>query len=284
MVTRRANGRQHEVEGEGTPQREEGSNNPMLRQILECVDQLQQQNQTLQPSRKKDTFNSTNFTSRQGRGFDGNKGRFKSRYQGSWSTDRSREVDLTPLNTSRTRILKDVYQFDLLRLPPPAEGAKGPDLDKWCDYHGARGHGTENFWTLMNKIEKLIKDGFLRRYVERRRSNRGTRDEWGSSGRGNYNKRRREDSRRDEKEEPKEIRGVVTTIAGGSCGGGETSSARKKYVRSVMSVSAETSDKKKCRSPVICFSDEDMKGIKPHEDDPMTSSAYRRLGGHTDWR
>ncbi|KAJ1415023.1 hypothetical protein SESBI_18382 [Sesbania bispinosa] len=352
MVTRRANGRQHEAEGERTPEREEESNNPMLQQILERVDQLQQQNQTLQqqnqtlqqqsqslqtrmnaltrdraehedievglgefhpfspeiaktqfpadfkeprlkdydgttepqvhviafktqmlkkgvgdalqcklfsgtltgsamiwysnlpplsindiqdflkkflaqfsarrsrkmtsgklfsdkPGRKKDTFNSANYTSRQGRGFNGNDGRFKSRYQVSWSTDRSREVDVTPLNASRTRILKDVYQSDLLKLPPPAEGAKGPDLNKWCDYHRAKGHDTENCSTLLNKIEQLIKEGFLGRYVERRRSNRGACDEGGSSGRGNYNKQRREDVRRDEKEESEEIRGVT---------------------------------------------------------------------------
>ncbi|KAJ1420569.1 hypothetical protein SESBI_14315 [Sesbania bispinosa] len=204
MVTRRANGRQNEAE-EATPQ---GGG---------------------KPGRKKDTFNSTHFASRQGRGFNvnedrqkgtaWNEGRYKQRYQGPWSTGRVREVDLTPLNTSRT--------------------------------------------------QKLIKDGFLGRYVERRRSRRGTRDEGGSSGRGNYNKRRREDNRRDEKEEPEEIRGVVTMIAGGFCGGGETSSAWRKYVRSVMSVSAGTSDKKQCKSLVISFSDEDMKGIKPHEDDPM---------------
>ncbi|KAJ1384907.1 hypothetical protein SESBI_42119 [Sesbania bispinosa] len=48
MVTRRGNGRQHEVNGEGTLQREEENNNPTLQQILERVDQLQQQNQTLQ--------------------------------------------------------------------------------------------------------------------------------------------------------------------------------------------------------------------------------------------
>ncbi|KAJ1389504.1 hypothetical protein SESBI_38239 [Sesbania bispinosa] len=130
---------------------------------------------------------------------------------------------------------QDVYQHDLLKLPPPAEEAKGPDLNKWCDYHRAKGHDTENCWTLMNKIEQLIKEGFLGRYMERRRSNRGARDEGGSSGRGNYNKRRREDGRCDEKEEAEEIRGVVTTIAKGFCGDGETSSARKKYVRSVMS-------------------------------------------------
>ncbi|KAJ1413041.1 hypothetical protein SESBI_19972 [Sesbania bispinosa] len=365
MVTRRANGRQHEVEGERTPEREEESNNLTLRQILERVDQLQQQNQTLQQQnqtlqqqsqslqtrmnaltrgqaedveaglgefhpfspeiaeaqfladfkeprlkdydgttdpqdhvtafktqmlkkgvgdalqcklfsgtltapvmafeegllpgpfneslaqrptasmeeirngaacyikgeesnvdkrenkwwedksgRKKDTFNSANYNSRQGRGFNGNDERFKSRYQGSWSTDRSREVDLTPLNASRTRILKDVYQSDLLKLPPPAKGAKGPDLNRWCDYHRAKGHDTENCWTLMNKIEQLIKEG-------------------------------------------------------GFFGGGETSSAWKKYVRSMMSVSAEVAGKKKGKSRIISFSDEDMKGIKPHEDNPM---------------
>ncbi|KAJ1378431.1 hypothetical protein SESBI_47856 [Sesbania bispinosa] len=75
---------------------------------------------------------------------------------------------------------------------------------------GSKGHDTENCWTLTNKIEQLIKEGFLGRYVERRQSNRGTRDEGGSSNRGNYNKRRREDGRRDGKEESEEIRGVVT--------------------------------------------------------------------------
>ncbi|KAJ1376753.1 gag-pol polyprotein [Sesbania bispinosa] len=38
---------------------------------------------------------------------------------------------LTPLNTSRARILKEVYQSELIRLPPQAEGPKGPDMNKW---------------------------------------------------------------------------------------------------------------------------------------------------------
>ncbi|KAJ1386649.1 Retrotransposon gag domain [Sesbania bispinosa] len=187
------------------------------------------------PGHKKNTFNSTHFAGRQGRGFNTNEDRQKGT---AWNEGKYKH-----------------------RLPPPVEGVKGPDLDKWCDYHRAKGHDTENCWTLMNKIKKLIKDGFLGRYVEKRRSTKGTRDEGGSSGRGNYNKRKREDNRCDEKEEPKEIRGVVTMIVGGFCGGGETSSARRKYVRSVMSVSVDISDKKECRSLVISFSDEDMKGV-----------------------
>ncbi|KAJ1421316.1 hypothetical protein SESBI_13749 [Sesbania bispinosa] len=51
---------------------------------------------------------------------------------------------LTPLNTTRARILKEVYQSDLIRLPPQAEGPKGPNMSKWCDYHRAKGHDTED--------------------------------------------------------------------------------------------------------------------------------------------
>ncbi|KAJ1395047.1 hypothetical protein SESBI_33670 [Sesbania bispinosa] len=244
----------------------------MLRQILERVDQLQQQNQTLQQQNqslqtrmntftrgrveeedveaslgefhpfsteiaetqfptdfrepilkdydgcRKDTFNSTHFAGRQGRGFNVNEDRQKGT---AWNGGKYKH---------RMYINPTFSDY-----PHQQKGVKGPDLDKRCDYHRAKGHDTENCWTLMNKIEKLIKDGFLGRYVERRRSTRGTRDEGGSSGRGSYNKRRRGDDRHDEKEEPEEIRGVVTTIARGFCGGGEASSARRKYVRSVMS-------------------------------------------------
>ncbi|KAJ1379584.1 hypothetical protein SESBI_46750 [Sesbania bispinosa] len=82
---------------------------------------------------------------------------------------------LTPLNTTRAWILKEVYQSDLIRLPPQAEGPKGPDMSKWCDYHRAKGHDKEDFWTLMNRIERLVKEGYLGRYIEKRKG-RGDRD------------------------------------------------------------------------------------------------------------
>ncbi|KAJ1426355.1 hypothetical protein SESBI_10374 [Sesbania bispinosa] len=110
---------------------------------------------------------------------------------------------ITPLNTTRARILKEVYQSDLIRLPPQAEGPKGPDMSKW--------------------IERPIKEGYLGRYVEKRRD-RGDRDrrrdEEGSRS------KRRGDDRHKEGRGKEEVRGVVTTIAGGFTGGGETSSAR----------------------------------------------------------
>ncbi|KAJ1404084.1 hypothetical protein SESBI_26821 [Sesbania bispinosa] len=135
---------------------------------------------------------------------------------------------MTPLNTTRSRILREVYQSDLIRLPPQAEGPKGPDMNKWCDYHRARGHDTENCWILMNRIERLIKEGYLGRYVEKRKD-RGDRDRRRDEE-GSGSKRRR-DSQHKEGRGKEEVRGVVTTIAGGFTGGGETSSARRRYAR-----------------------------------------------------
>ncbi|KAJ1401774.1 hypothetical protein SESBI_28535 [Sesbania bispinosa] len=97
---------------------------------------------------------------------------------------------MTPLNTTRARILREVYQSDLIRLPPQAEGPKGPDMNKWCDYHRVRGHDTENCWTLMNRIERLIKEGYLGRYVEKRKD-RGDRDRR-RDGEGSGSRRRRD--------------------------------------------------------------------------------------------
>ncbi|KAJ1421729.1 hypothetical protein SESBI_13365 [Sesbania bispinosa] len=90
----------------------------------------------------------------------------------------------TPLNTSRARILKEVYQSNLIRLPPQTEGPKGLDMSKWCDYHRAKGHDTEDCWTLMNRIERLIKEGYLGRYVEKRkdRGDRNRKRDEGGSG------------------------------------------------------------------------------------------------------
>ncbi|KAJ1378769.1 hypothetical protein SESBI_47520 [Sesbania bispinosa] len=112
---------------------------------------------------------------------------------------------MTPLNTTRARILREVYQSDLIRLPPQAEGPKGPDMNKWCDYHRARGHDTENCWTLMNRIERLIKEGYLGRYVEKGKD-RGDRDRRRDEE-GSGSKRRRDD-RHKEGRGKEEVRGV----------------------------------------------------------------------------
>ncbi|KAJ1391913.1 Retrotransposon gag domain [Sesbania bispinosa] len=172
---------------------------------------------------------------------------------------------LTPLNTSRARILKEVYQSDLIRLPPQAEGPKGSDTSKWCDYHRAKGHDTEDCWTLMNRIERLIKEGYLGRYIEKRkgRGDKGQRrDEEGSRS------KRRRDDRHKKTRDKEEERGVVTTIAGGFTRGGETSSARRRYVRQVITIQTDLLEQGN-NHPGIAFTNEDFRGIQPHQDDPM---------------
>ncbi|KAJ1443670.1 hypothetical protein SESBI_00264 [Sesbania bispinosa] len=204
------------------------------------------------------------------RGYDG-RGR---NFQPKASLDDRRRTDqaggygfdtFTPLNTSKARILKEVYQSDLIRLPPQAEGPKGPDMSKWCDYHRAKGHDTKDCWTLTNKIERLIKEGYLGRYVEKRKD-RGDRSHRRDE-RGSGSKRRKEDRHKENIKE-EEVRGVVTTIAGGFSGGGETSSARRRYARQVMTIQTDLFEQGN-NHPMIAFTNEDFRGIQPHQDEQM---------------
>ncbi|KAJ1408082.1 hypothetical protein SESBI_23815 [Sesbania bispinosa] len=131
--------------------------------------------------------------------------------------------------------------------------------------HGAKGHDTEDCWTLMNRIERLIKEGYLGRYIEKRKG-RGDKDQRRDEE-GSGSKRRRED-RHKETRGKEEVRGVVTTIAGGFTEGGETSSARRRYARQVMTTQADLL-KQGNNHPMIAFTNEDFRGIQPHQDDPM---------------
>ncbi|KAJ1397405.1 hypothetical protein SESBI_31838 [Sesbania bispinosa] len=146
--------------------------------------------------------------------------------------------------------MQEVCNSDLLEYPPPTSGAKGPYKDRWCEFHKVKGHDTEECWDLMNQIERLIKDGYLKR------------------GRG----RAQESQPNSGVVHPgEEIRGTVTTIAGGFVGGGETSAARKRYARpttqEVMTIGE--GELQHPHLPAITFSDDDFKGITPHEHDPM---------------
>jgi len=65
------------------------------------------------------------------------------------------------------------------------------------------------------------------------------------------------------------ILGNFNTIAGGFSGGGLTHASRKRYVRSVM-IAAKI--ERSMKTLDITFSNEDFKGIIPHEDDPVVLS------------
>ncbi|KAJ1387280.1 hypothetical protein SESBI_40102 [Sesbania bispinosa] len=147
--------------------------------------------------------------------------------------------DLTPLNTKRSEILREVYNSELLEAPLPTKYPKGPHKDRWCEFHRVKGR---------NKTDSNKQGG------------RGR-------GRGYVPQPQIRDNLGEQTEE---IRGTVTMIAGGFVGGGDTSSARRRYNRSVMQISeVQEEEPRRSSNPLLTFSDEDFKGIAPHEHDPM---------------
>ncbi|KAJ1411149.1 hypothetical protein SESBI_21393 [Sesbania bispinosa] len=254
------------AESEGPEIENRDEENPMLQQILERMETIQQQNQQLQQQNQQlqTRVNSLSRGQYDGEDLEGalgdfhpfsteiantilqesqhgeqeNRGRrwYQGHFGGEGVGGTCRSTSLTPLNTTRARILKKVYQSNLIKLPPPGEGVKGSDADK-C----------------------------LGQYVQRKWSEEGSSRRQYDSMNEDFKKRRDDD--RDQKDKDEGVRGVVTTIAGGFDGGGETSLARRSYV-------SRYDNRSRCRRerdryPVICFSQRDFEGIQPHQDDPM---------------
>ncbi|XP_020208747.1 uncharacterized protein LOC109793700 [Cajanus cajan] len=196
------------------------------------------------------------------------------RARGEW-TRNNEEERFIPLTVPRRQILRDVNSASLFKFPAATERQLGPLKTDWCEFHRAHGHSTENCFVLGRQIERLIKEGRLREFVARKQ-------EGSSSDR--RSRRTHDDARRDrrrEKTPPRDsptkvsethqqpIHGDFNTIAGGFAGGGPTSAARKRYTRSVLTVS----EFRRPSQPEISFSDSDYEGVAPHEDDPIVVSA-----------
>jgi len=193
----------------------------------------------------------------------------------------------TPLIVPRARILQEAFSADSLpaarKKPPP------PDADgsKHCQYHRTIGHTTEECHTLRDKIEELIRQGHLKKYIrqyrpprspvrnrspvrrvpparwEKRREPEPERRKRGSSR--THKSPRRSRSRSHDKP----LRGYINTISRGFVGG-SSSAARKRHVRALKSVHLV---EKKIRSmPPITFTNEDFKAPDPDHDDPMVIS------------
>ncbi|KAJ1376740.1 hypothetical protein SESBI_49623 [Sesbania bispinosa] len=131
----------------------------------------------------------------------------------------------------------------------------------------------------MNKIEQLVKEVYLKRYVWTGGSlgNIGRSDRSAGNGSGRAGARPSGDGVEEE-----EVRGIVTTIVGRFIEGGEISSGRKKYVRSVMQVSAVSSQEiTHPHFPAITLSDLDFEGIEPHQHNPMVIDI--RMANYNCW-
>lgn len=134
----------------------------------------------------------------------------------------------------------------------------GADNNKHCLYHKNMGHSTEEYITLRDKIEELIRAGHLKKYIKSERAQPVVHRERSphrnpARERSGYDDRyyrapprperhdrpspmRRDHSQSRSRNKPdndRPVRGVINTISGGFSGGGSTSSARKRHLRTL---------------------------------------------------
>ncbi|XP_027911682.1 uncharacterized protein LOC114170403 [Vigna unguiculata] len=194
----------------------------------------------------------------------------------------------TPLAVPRARILQEAFSADSLpairKKPPPPDA----DRSKHCQYHRSIGHTTEECHTLRDKIEELIRQGHLKKYIRQDRPPRSPvrhrspmrkvlpprserkREPEGEKRRREPSRSRRSPRRSRSRSQERPLRGYINTISGGFAGGGSSSAARKRHVRALKSV--HLVEKKVRLMPPITFTNDDFKAPDPDHDDPMVIS------------
>ncbi|XP_021621477.1 uncharacterized protein LOC110621504 [Manihot esculenta] len=80
--------------------------------------------------------------------------------------DRGKAVEDT--QQERVEVLVVVQEKDFIQWPKPMKAeANRRDPDKYCQYHRTHGHDTNDYYQLINEIEKLIKMGHLMNFVKK---------------------------------------------------------------------------------------------------------------------
>ncbi|KAL0341378.1 UNVERIFIED_CONTAM: Transposon Ty3-G Gag-Pol polyprotein [Sesamum radiatum] len=113
------------------------------------------------------------------------------------------------------------------------ENPKRMKSDKYCLFHKDRGHGTEDCFHLKDEIEKLIRRGYLKEYVNRS----GQLQE--KNSRPPQEGREREDRRSKPTQDNIPTAGIIGVISGGPAGG-DSARARKAALRAIANTSEDT--------------------------------------------
>jgi len=153
---------------------------------------------------------------------------------------------------SYKELLAMLGMADQLRFPLKFYRNLGPHKGVWCDFHQAFGHDVENCIALGYQLAGLVKDGLMKEYLAG--SPEGTKEELQSV---------------DQRHEVV-IHDEINTISKGFLGGGCTTFQRGRYAREVMKVEAREPDQQD--DPDLCFTKADLRGVVPHEDDPVVIS------------
>jgi len=123
--------------------------------------------------------------------------------------------------------------------------------DIWCEFHKGFGHDVDRCIALGNQLAGLVKDRFLKEYLE---ENQETKQKVAPGDQVH--------------EVP--VHSERNTISGGFLGERCTASKRKKYVREVMAIKVRKPGKR--TKLTLCFTSSDLEDVVPHEDDPVVIS------------
>ncbi|TXG71857.1 hypothetical protein EZV62_000436 [Acer yangbiense] len=173
----------------------------------------------------------------------------------------SKYANYHALNATREQILAALHETGLLTKPEPLRGDPSRrNQAKYCDFHGDIGHTTSECFHLKDHIETLIRNGYLKEFIDLTQEARQQvpdtteRDPPKHSDKGKVH--------------------MVHTIAGGPTLAGDSNRARKAYSRSTVASRAcmqvnqfQTLKRQKIHTTPIIFTDEDSKGVThPHDD------------------
>jgi len=136
-----------------------------------------------------------------------------------------------------------------LRFPQKADKNLGGRKDIWCKFHKGFRHDIERCMALGYQLAKLLKDGFLKEYLE-----------------VDQGEPQKEVVLKDQAHEVP-VHVELNMIFDGFSGGGNTTTKRKRYTRAVMSL--EAIDHDDTTELDLNFMKADLVGVVPHDNDPV---------------
>jgi len=152
--------------------------------------------------------------------------------------------------------LKDLIAIpnvaERLKVPRKIDKRLGPNKNAWCEFHQAFDHPILNCLALGHQLDELVKNDFLRDYLQEKQ---GTEDVAATGGGPGH-------------EVP--VHGEIHTIVGGFFGRRLYASQRRRYARVVMSVEAQRADD--AFDVDLIFTKADLQDVVPHDNDPVVIS------------
>ncbi|XP_061351887.1 uncharacterized protein LOC133296854 [Gastrolobium bilobum] len=156
--------------------------------------------------------------------------------------------------------------------PRPIFDRGGLDKSKYCAFHDGPDHTTDQCRDLRDAVEKFVRDGRLRQYVIKTQGSKNNKrkSEYRKRTKSSVPEKKNKDER-DRKDDPNfdefpKAEFDCNVISGALGGGGDTISARRKYLKEVLSIRDRPKfkeDPSKLDPPLLYFTKEDMHGVFP---------------------